>query len=203
MTARIVNQRWWIWLPLLSVAALLALFGDKTPKDAVVPARVAAKVNSSNGKSGSNSMPPSNRPVSASTKASGTSSPSDPSTGSTGSSSKSLEALVPREQLILSVQAQKPQTRDLFSSTGWNPPPPKPLPPPPPSAPALPFTFLGKKLEGGTWEVFLARGEQSFVVREGDVIENTYRIENISPPNLNLNYLPLGQSQSLVIGNSQ
>ncbi len=53
------------------------------------------------------------------------------------------------------------------------------------------------------WEVFLARGEQSFVVREGSVIENTYRIDQISPPNISLTYLPLGQSQSLSIGASE
>jgi hypothetical protein len=78
-----------------------------------------------------------------------------------------------------------------------------PLPAPAPAAPVLPFTYIGKKLEAGVWEVFLARGEQSFVVREGAVIENTYRIDKIAPPNLSLTYLPLGHTQNLSIGASE
>jgi hypothetical protein len=35
-------------------------------------------------------------------------------------------------------------------------------------APPLPFAYLGKKLEGGQWEVYLGRGEEVlFIVREG------------------------------------
>jgi hypothetical protein len=40
-----------------------------------------------------------------------------------------------------------------------------PPPPPPPSAPPLPFTFIGKSLENGVWEVYLARGDRTYIVR--------------------------------------
>ncbi|HEY0063319.1 MAG TPA: hypothetical protein VGC21_14465, partial [Telluria sp.] len=93
----------------------------------------------------------------------------------------------------------------------WTPPPPAPdanalaaaaaaAPPPAPVAPPLPFTFLGKAVANGSWEVFLARGEQTYIVRNKMVIDGTYRVDAINPPNLTLTYLPLNQVQQLNIG---
>lgn len=91
---------------------------------------------------------------------------------------------------------------NLFASHSWTPPPSpsKPAPPPPPMAPALPFTYLGKKIEDGKWEVYLARGEQTYIAHPQTMIDNTYRIEKVDPPTLILTYLPLNQAQSLSIG---
>ncbi|MES3001257.1 MAG: hypothetical protein V4787_11255 [Pseudomonadota bacterium] len=102
--------------------------------------------------------------------------------------------------------ADKPAPRDLFGMHSWNPPPPPPLPPqpaPPPTAPPVPYTFLGKKQEGDAWEVFLAKGEQTFVVRAGGVIESDWRIDGIDPPTLALTYLPLGLPQTISIGDAR
>ena len=114
-------------------------------------------------------------------------------------------ALHPRENLIGGAQAEK-QHDGLFGSQTWAPPPPPPppppapLPPPTPTAPPLPFTYLGKKLEDGSWEVYLARKDQTFVVKTNTVIEGNYRIDAIKPPTLSLTYLPLNQIQTLTIG---
>ncbi|UUZ55500.1 hypothetical protein LP419_07470 [Massilia sp. H-1] len=96
---------------------------------------------------------------------------------------------------------------DLFSRRDWNLPPPPvaaqavaPPPPPPPMAPPLPFTFLGKAVADGSWEVYLARGDKTFIVRDKTVIEGMYRVDAITPPNLTLTYLPLNQVQQLNIG---
>jgi hypothetical protein len=92
---------------------------------------------------------------------------------------------------------------DAFGTRNWTPPPPPPEPappPPPPSAPPMPFTLIGKALEEGRWEVWLARGEQSYIARDGDVIDGTYRVESIRPPLMTLVYLPLNQVQQLNIG---
>ncbi len=67
-------------------------------------------------------------------------------------------------------------------------------------APPLPFQFLGKAAEKGEWEVFLARGDKTYVVRKQDVIDGAYRVDAIAPPNLTLTYLPLNQVQQLNIG---
>lgn len=180
------NRRWVLWLPLLLVGGWLALFGDKSPAGdaaASLPAKPQAA------------------PVAAQTMA-----------GAQVERSKAAPvepafALVPRDQLFARADdtpnAEKKATRDLFSTRSWNPPPPPPppeQPAPPPVAPPLPYTFLGKKLEGDAWEVFLAKGEQTFVARASQVIENDWRVDKIAPPTLTLTYLPLGLPQTLSIG---
>jgi hypothetical protein len=91
----------------------------------------------------------------------------------------------------------------VFARQDWTPPPPPPAPappPPPPSAPPLPFTFIGKSLQDGVWEIYLARGDRTHLVRENTVIDGTYRVDAIRPPVLTLTYLPLNQVQQLNIG---
>lgn len=175
-----VNRRWWLWLPLLGVGAGLAIFGDKAPQQAEpvvgnVPTRV----------------PDAPRPLSA---------------ASAGDAP--LMVIVPRQDLIAAPpEAHTPRRgRDLFSVRDWTPPPPPPsppAPPPPPVAPPVPFRFVGKKLDAQQWEVYLTRGEFTFLVREGQVLEGMYRVEKIAPPTLTLTYLPLGQAQTLGIGEAQ
>ncbi|MFM9434601.1 hypothetical protein ACFDR9_001660 [Janthinobacterium sp. CG_23.3] len=92
-----------------------------------------------------------------------------------------------------------------FLSQDWTPPPPKPVvlaapPPPPPSAPPLPFTVIGKAVGEGSWEVFLARADKTYVVRIKTVVDGQYRVDNIAPPFMTLTYLPLNQVQQLNIG---
>lgn len=90
-----------------------------------------------------------------------------------------------------------------FGAQDWTPPPPKPAPPPPPpapSAPPLPFAYLGKAAGNGEWEVFLARGDQTMIVRSKTVIDGVYRVESIEPPGMTFTYLPLNQVQQLNIG---
>lgn len=99
-----------------------------------------------------------------------------------------------------------PKTRmsDLFKSKSWYvpPPPPKPLPPAPPTAPPLPFTFLGKLLEEGKITVFLTKQDRNYVIKAGDVIDGTYRVDAIQPSTLSLTYLPLDIKQSMSIGDA-
>jgi hypothetical protein len=92
---------------------------------------------------------------------------------------------------------------NLFAGQNWTPPspPPAPLPPPPPpSAPPLPFTYIGKSVGDGVWEVYLTHNERTYLVREKTVIDGTYRVDSIAPPILTLTYLPLNQVQQLNIG---
>ncbi|ATQ78487.1 hypothetical protein CR152_31220 [Massilia violaceinigra] len=93
----------------------------------------------------------------------------------------------------------------VFGSQNLNPPPPPPPvdntpPPPPPSAPPLPFVYIGKAVGEGAWEVFLARGDKTYIVRNKMVIDGIYRVDVIAPPTLTLTYLPLNQVQQLNIG---
>lgn len=120
-----------------------------------------------------------------------------------------IEALIPRDQLvgagpIVLEAASAKSGRDLFSTRNWNPPPTQAsIAVAAPVAPPLSFAFLGKKLEGEVWEVYLSRDEQTFIAREGQTLDGAYRVDKISPPTLALTYLPLGQPQTLMIGDSR
>lgn len=171
------NRRWWLWLPLLAACSWLALFGDKSPAgNAAASAPVAAV--------------PAARPTTA-----------VPATGVTLS-------LVPREQLFSPPGAAEPgkgtASRDLFSARNWNPPPAPPsVAPAAPVVPPVPYAFLGKKLEAEIWEVYVSRGEQTFVARTGQVLEGEWRVDQIAPPRLALTYLPLAQTQTFSIGEAR
>ncbi|CAG8863244.1 hypothetical protein PS627_00180 [Pseudomonas fluorescens] len=71
-----------------------------------------------------------------------------------------------------------------------------------PTAPVLPFQFVGRLADRLDQQVFLQNGEKLYVVRQGDVIDDTYRIEQISATELNLVYLPLHLSQTLSVGSA-
>ena len=86
-----------------------------------------------------------------------------------------------------------------FGARSWTPVPPPPAPVVP-RAPALPFAFLGKQLQGGAWQVFLALGEDTRLARMATVIDGQYRVESIVPPQIVFTYLPLNERQTLDIG---
>ena len=71
-----------------------------------------------------------------------------------------------------------------------------------PTAPALPFQFVGRLGERDDLQVFLQNGEKLYVVRQGDVIDATYRLDRVSANELDLVYLPLHQSQTLSVGSA-
>jgi hypothetical protein len=110
-------------------------------------------------------------------------------------------AVRPRAELMAAAGGG-PEQAGLFSGRSWTPPPTtsKPAPPPPPTAPSLPFTYLGKQTTGGRTEVYLASGDNVFVVGEQSIIRGTYRVESIRPPLLSMIYLPLNQVQQISIG---
>ena len=185
MSKLTTNKRWLLWLPMLALAVWLGLFADKTPNDQWAPPKLGALVASKKS---------TQTPAAA--------------IAAVKIDSLELDTLIDRSQLFGSGETKSSISRNLFLSSSWTPPPPpsKPSPPivaPMPTAPAFPFQYVGKKLEDRVWEVYLSRGDQSFLVREGGTLESTYRIDSITPQRLTVTYLPLGQSQSLSIGESQ
>src|SRR3990172_2110113 len=77
---------------------------------------------------------------------------------------------------------------------------PLPAPPPAPQAPPLPFAFLGKLIDADNVTVFLTRGDRNWVVRSGDTIDGTYRVEAIGDRTMTFTYLALDIRQELGIG---
>lgn len=72
-----------------------------------------------------------------------------------------------------------------------------------PMAPAMPFQFVGRLDDRRDLQVFLQDGEKIYIVRQGDVIDETWRVEGISEQELSFVYLPLHVSRTLSVGSSQ
>lgn len=127
-------------------------------------------------------------------------------------------AVAPRRTVDVEQPGATAKTRssaaraDLFASKSWKPAPvlasvteqPAVVVPVEvtPIAPALPFQFVGRLDDRDDQQVFLQSGEKLYVVRRGDVIDDTYRIEQISATELSLVYLPLHLSQTLSVGSA-
>lgn len=123
---------------------------------------------------------------------------------------KTIENRVAAEPPALELSGLKRPTKnaeplDAFEPRSWYvaPPPPPPAPPPAPAAPPaptappLPFTFLGQYQEDGRQIILLMKGERMILVKAGEVIDGTYRVEGIRGRFLGLVYLPLGIRQTL------
>jgi hypothetical protein len=123
-------------------------------------------------------------------------------------------------QPLPAIELEKLQKRDApidsekvaantFGPMSWHvapPAPPKPIakpePPPAPPAPPMPFTFLGRYEDGATRTIMLVKGERIYTVSEGDVIEQTYRVDRLAGGQLELTYLPLDIKETITAGGS-
>jgi predicted Abi (CAAX) family protease len=78
------------------------------------------------------------------------------------------------------------------------------VPPAPSLAAPLPWRVLGKQLDDDEgWAVFLARGDETWVVRSGDTLDDTYRVVAIVPPTLTLLHLKQKTRRTLDIGEAK
>ncbi|MFI5117387.1 MAG: hypothetical protein ACHP8B_11905 [Terriglobales bacterium] len=76
--------------------------------------------------------------------------------------------------------------RDIFRSQAAEPPLPKPLPPGPqpiavpPPPPPIPLKFYGfaNRIDGNK-RIFLSKGEDIFVAKEGDIVDRRYKVVHI------------------------
>lgn len=173
------RPRWALWLPLLLISGWLAW--EKPGVQPLEEAEIVQPI--------TRSVPP-------------TSEDQAPNAAARvgGTRASPLFAVIPRGELYAPEQGASP--RDLFAAVDWTPPPPPPpvVAPAPPVAPALPFTYVGKRRENGTWQVFIGRGDDVLIVHEGQTLFNQYRVESVTPPQMTLTYLPLGHKQTLSIG---
>ena len=110
-----------------------------------------------------------------------------------------------RLQLQAAPAGNEPEAANAFPAMSWYvppppPPPPKPLPPPPPTAPPMPFSFMGRYEDGEKLIILLVKGDRVYTVSEGEVIDNTYRVDRLSAGQLELTYLPLNIKQTISTG---
>ncbi|MFG0398089.1 hypothetical protein [Pseudomonas sp. zjy_11] len=130
-----------------------------------------------------------------------------------GKPAPATESAAPIVGAGLPAKGPEQASRDLFPTQQWTKPKAlatvieqpvvaAPVLAPAPTAPALPFEFIGRMGDRDDLQVFLQSGEKLYVVRQGDVIEDTYRLDRVSASELNLVYLPLHQSQTLSVGSA-
>jgi hypothetical protein len=93
------------------------------------------------------------------------------------------------------------EVADVFAARSWRKPEPAAAPERP-SAPPLPFTYLGRLHTTDSDTAFVALGERNLVVRSGDVIQDTYRVERVAGSAVTFRHLPTGAQQTLAIGGS-
>ncbi|HEX2648641.1 MAG TPA: hypothetical protein VHN19_01740 [Burkholderiales bacterium] len=68
-----------------------------------------------------------------------------------------------------------------------------------PTAPPLPFTYLGKVVDGGKTSIFVARGDENYSLEPGQTIGGTYRVDRITDSDVTFTYLPMKTRQTLRI----
>ena len=94
--------------------------------------------------------------------------------------------------------------RDIFQNQPEPPPIPKPIvdpmpkvttPPPPPPIPLKFYGFSGNK--SGPKQVFLSKGEDIFIAKEGQVIDRRYKILKIGPNSVDVEDVLTNNRQTL------
>ncbi|HEY6863442.1 MAG TPA: cohesin domain-containing protein [Burkholderiales bacterium] len=92
--------------------------------------------------------------------------------------------------------------KDPFSTRSWTPPPARrPAGPvaaaPPPVAPPLPYRYVGELVLPTGTQVYLARGDDTFRVSEGETLDGQYRVESIKRGEMVFVHLATGQQQTM------
>lgn len=188
------NKRMLVMLPLLAVAAWLALFGDKTPVDAVPSATLA-------------SVPPQEAEPNAG-------SPTEPATVDTTAEAGSASEVMPTRIIALRrlptaqapAAAPQSETMDPFAVGLHLSQPPSPsqaADQQQPALPEFPYTFIGKQYNGSQWQVFLDKGESTLIVAEGAVIDKAFRIKSIRPPEMRVVDLQSKHEHTIQIDDAQ
>lgn len=125
-------------------------------------------------------------------------------------SPKSTVRPEPSEPQTRPTERMSVATLDAFATRNWTPPAPPPsrlkfIPPPPPPvpvAPPLPYRYLGKLQESGHLVVFLSNNAQPLLVRGGEVLDQQWRVDEITPRLVRFTFIPLAQSATLTIGDA-
>lgn len=116
-----------------------------------------------------------------------------------------VRALAPRQNVPAAIgNPFAPAARLPANPTAAQTDPPPAASPAPSLAHTLPWRVIGKQYdEQEGWCVFLARGEETRIVRVGDTLDETYRIASIQPPLMTLQHLKRQMRQTLDIGEAK
>lgn len=68
-----------------------------------------------------------------------------------------------------------------------------------PTAPPLPFTYLGKMIDGALITVFVSKNGRNLTLKGGETIEGLYAVKSIDAQKVVFEYIPLNLEQILSI----
>jgi hypothetical protein len=66
-----------------------------------------------------------------------------------------------------------------------------------PGPPELPFRYVGNLVDGAEQVVYVARGDQAYVLHAGDAVDGTYKVLGITPAQIEFEHIPTGVKQAL------
>lgn len=173
------NRRMLIMLPVLAIAAWLALFGDKTPDGEL------------------------SGPVRSTGEDSATQDAVAAVEEEAAEDASGLLRVASRKSLA--ERAAQDSGVDLFSSRAANVPPEgeQAEENPQEQLPSFPFSYIGKQYDGKRWQVFLDKGDATLVVAAGATIEGDFRVKSINPPQMQVVHVPTKHELSIHIDDAQ
>lgn len=118
---------------------------------------------------------------------------------SAGSETLRLDRLRPHAPLPDDTASPPP----LFNVQSWQPPPPPPPPPAPPEvprAPPFPYAYLGGLSDDSGRTAFFNRADRVLAVRAGATVDGSFRVDHLDETSMTVTYVPLNQTQQLVLG---
>lgn len=71
-----------------------------------------------------------------------------------------------------------------------------------PAAGVLPYTFIGRMIDGNEVTLFLIKNDRQYVAKVNDVLDNSYRVDKITGVSAVLTYLPTNTEQTLTFGST-
>jgi hypothetical protein len=110
----------------------------------------------------------------------------------------SLNVSPPAPPIVPVPSEPKPARKPVKAASA--PPPP---PPPAPVAPPLPFVAVGAiegaQVTGGQPMAFVRQHDQLLVLRTGDIVGQSYKVDSVTAQRIEFIYLPLMQRQTLAL----
>jgi hypothetical protein len=100
------------------------------------------------------------------------------------------------------LEAPAPAPLESASVIGTDEPTPSTRPrraPRAPAAPPLPFSYLGRMIDGERTLVFVGRGDDHYTAAAGLTIDETYRVEKVTKNAVTFVFLPSGTRQELAL----
>jgi hypothetical protein len=110
----------------------------------------------------------------------------------------SLNVSPPAPPIVPGLSEPKPARKPVKAASA-----PPPLPPPAPVAPPLPFVAVGAiegaQVTGGQPMAFVRQHDQLLVLRTGDIVGQSYKVDSVTAQRIEFIYLPLMQRQTLAL----